>query len=125
MYRQSHSPPGRLRLRLNQLRHDPVQLGRIAALMRDIDGVLSVEPSPITGGVLIHYDAAKGLTRQFWNDVESFLSEHKLNAAARAAPYQTVAVGAGPGRAIAEGVIETLVGKLVERSALALVAALL
>ncbi len=103
--------------------------------MRAVDGVLLVETSPITGGLLIHYDALIGKTTAFWDQIEAVLVSHDLfldprslerrSTAATPVPPQADSPGAELGRKIGGGIGSKLVGKLFERSAGALVAALL
>jgi hypothetical protein len=128
--------PGRLRLWFSQLKQQAEPLARLAAAMRAVDGVLIVETSPITGGLLIHYDALIGKTTAFWDQIEAVLFSHDLfmdprslerrgDAATPPAPPQADNPGVEPGRKIGGGIACALVGKLFERSAVALVAALL
>jgi hypothetical protein len=127
--------PGRLRLWFSQLKQQAEPLARLAAAMRAVDGVLIVETSPITGGLLIHYDALIGKTTAFWDQIEAVLFSHDLfmdprslerrGGGAASTPPQADNPGAELGRKIGGGVASALVGKLFERSAVALVAALL
>lgn len=52
------SIPGRLRLRHPLLRRAQ-QSNEVAARLRSIVGVLSVEANPATGSLLLHYDSAR------------------------------------------------------------------
>lgn len=74
----SPTHPGRLRLRFTQLKQQTEQLARMAAAMRAIGGVTAVETSPITGGLLIHFDPLTGKTTAFWDQVEAVLLAHQL-----------------------------------------------
>ena len=78
MHTPANALPGRLRLRFTQLKQQTEQLGRMAAAMRAIEGVLMVETSPLTGGFLIHYDALIGKTPLFWDRIEAVLLAHQL-----------------------------------------------
>lgn len=78
MHTPANALPGRLRLRFTQLKQQTEQLGRMAAAMRAIEGVLMVETSPLTGGFLIHYDAPIGKTPLFWDRIEAVLLAHQL-----------------------------------------------
>jgi hypothetical protein len=133
MYSPTAPLPGRLRLWFSQLKQQREPLARLAAAMRAVDGVLIVETSPITGGLLIHYDALIGKTTAFWDQIEAVLFTHDLFLDPRSlerrstapAPPQADSPGAELGRKIGGGIASALVGKLFERSAAALVAALL
>lgn len=133
MNRPTHELPGRLRLRFTQLKRDPYQLSVVTEAMRNVAGVMSVEESPITGGMLIHYAAGLGASRKFWNDIEVILLAHHLHHDPRPLGRQAPAPASELGRRMVGGVIDgivdgvsgALVDKLVKRSAVALVAALL
>lgn len=76
-----HTPPplpGRLRLWFSQLKQQAGPLARLAAAMRAVNGVLIVETSPVTGGLLVHYDALIGKTTPFWDQIEAVLFAHDL-----------------------------------------------
>jgi|CXWL01.1.fsa_nt_gi hypothetical protein len=72
------TPSGRLRLWFSQLKKQSEQLSLLAASMQGVDGVLAVEASPATGGLMIHYDTATGKTTAFWNQIEAVLVSHQL-----------------------------------------------
>lgn len=114
---------GRLRLRFSQLRNDPLRLARVCDALRAIDGVQAIEASQLNGGMLIHYNARLARRPGFWDEVEAVLESNKLYHTPT--PYQERAADQPAGRSVANTVAETLVQKLIERSATALVAALL
>ncbi len=115
--------------------------------------IITVETSPLTGGQLIHFDALAGKTTAFWDQVEAVLLAHQLRLdprpldlqpgagkhGTRPAPKQPGAAGVTPrppavqartdGSAlagkVAGRVTTAVVDRLIERSAVALVAALL
>lgn len=78
MHPPAHQVPGRLRLRFAQLKQQIKQLDRLAASLRTVGGVIAVETSPITGGLLIHFDARIGNTPAFWDQVEATLQSYQL-----------------------------------------------
>ena len=55
--------PGRLRLRLKELRWQDQLLAESAQALGSLPGLQQVEASPITGSILIHYDTARYGTR--------------------------------------------------------------
>jgi hypothetical protein len=97
---------------------------QVAASIRGLHGVLSVDANAVTGGLLIVYDVAIADKSGLWPSLQAVLSGHGLEES-----QQQPAQDAGPRPAWADGVADKVVGafveKLVERSALALVAALL
>lgn len=125
MNERRHDRPSRLRLRFTQLKHDARLRDAVTASLRVVQGVVSVETSASSGGIQIHYDRATGSTRKFWNDIEAVLLANHLHHATKPLDRQTHAPISALGHKVAEGVASTLVNKLIERSAIALVAALL
>lgn len=55
-----HQMPGRLRVRVPEVKGKPAQASKLAASIQRLDGVTSVETNPRTGSVLILYE--EGLT---------------------------------------------------------------
>lgn len=53
------SVPGRLRLRVPDLRDHPRRAAELAARVRAVHGVRAVEPNPVTGSVLVRFDPAR------------------------------------------------------------------
>ncbi len=78
MHAPAQQVPGRLRLRFTQLKQQTRQLERMAASLHAVGGVIAVETSPITGGLLIHFDALIGNTPAFWDQVEAVLHSYQL-----------------------------------------------
>lgn len=58
------SIPGRLRLRDGRLR-DPERCRALVGALRALTGVFSVEGTPVTGGVLVQYDAGLHTRQSF------------------------------------------------------------
>jgi hypothetical protein len=118
--------PGRLRLRFSQLRRQPLYAAQVAASIRGLDSVLSVEANAVTGGLLIVYDVARADKSGLWPSLKDALDAHGLR---ESSPQRSPQSGAAPRGAWSEKVSDKVVGamveKLVERSALALVAAFL
>jgi copper chaperone CopZ len=52
-----HSVPGRLRVKIPQLRHRPAMAAVIGEAL-SFDGVRDVKIKPLTGSVVVHYDPA-------------------------------------------------------------------
>lgn len=51
-----HRLPGRLRLRLTELRNDPEALANVAAKLRATPGIQAVEANAVTGSLLLRYE---------------------------------------------------------------------
>lgn len=54
--RIAHSLPGRVRLKLDGLRRNPVLAQTLEQRAAAISGVLAARANPLTGSLLIHYD---------------------------------------------------------------------
>jgi hypothetical protein len=132
----SHQFHGRVRLRFPQLKGAPLLAAQVAASVRQVEGVVSVEPSPATGSMLVVHGIGGAGELQFWSALEQALALHGLSTRdeatarqQRAAPSHGGDAGGAFGASVAGQVagkfVDALVGKLAERSALALVAALL
>jgi len=121
---QTQHPRGRLRLRFSELRHAPLRLGRVCDELRAIEGIELIEASQLNGAMIIHYDARQARGPGFWDAIEAVLDSHRLYQ--HAAPAEPSRISSSEaGQAAANTVDDTLVKKLVERSAMALVAAIL
>lgn len=78
MHTSNATLPYRFQLQFSHLKRDPRQLAIVTSEMRTVAGVVAVEESPRTGGMLIHYAAAAATCRQFWSDMERILLAHHL-----------------------------------------------
>jgi hypothetical protein len=120
----SRQIPGRLRLRFPQLKGEPLAAGEVASALRQVAGVVSVDPSPATGSLLVTYSVGGEHESRLWLALRQVLEKHGLTDEG-----QPQAGHAGGGGTLLAGVGETVgravVERLVTRSALALVAALL
>lgn len=86
----AHRLPGRLRLRLTELRNDPQALAEVAARLQAIPGIQAVEANALTGSLLLRYEGPE------------------------AAILQAVAAGAGLRLALAESAIPDIRGRVDE-----------
>ena len=53
--RLAHASPGRLRLKVDNLKNDPHRAGEIEDKLRTVPGILSAEANPLTGSLLLRY----------------------------------------------------------------------
>jgi hypothetical protein len=120
----SRQIPGRLRLRFPQLKGEPLAAAEVASALRQVAGVVSVDPSPVTGSVLVTYTVGGEHESRLWPALRQVLEEHGLTGEGAALSRH-----AGGGRPLLTGaggmLGRAVVDRLAERSALALVAALL
>lgn len=88
--------------------------------------MLSVDASAVSGGLLILYDVVDADKSGLWSKLQSLLAAHGLREPDQHQRAQSGALArAAPPGNVADKVVGAVVEKLVERSALALVAALL
>jgi hypothetical protein len=112
----------RLRLRFAELKGESLAIAELASSLRRLPSVTKVETSVVTGSILLTYDADRHAETAFWPALRAMLAQHGLPSRERgAAHHGGTATPAVDG--IAERIIGSVVEKLVERSALALVAA--
>jgi len=115
--------PSRLRLRFPQLRGAPLACAQLAASLRQIAGVNTVETSPAAGSVLVTYQVAADAEHVILARLEEAFARHGLSCDHPDTKVQGAASSVFDG--VAEKFVGAIVDKLVERSALAFVAALL
>jgi hypothetical protein len=54
-----HRLPGRVRLRLAELRNDPEALASMVGRLRGVPGIRAAEANAVTGGLLLHYEGSE------------------------------------------------------------------
>jgi len=119
-----HHVPGRLRVKSSLLRGNASDAQRVCERMRQLRGVTAVEVSTITGSVIVRYDAV-AVTG------EALLKElHTLGITSDAiVQHPGQVAGPGNGSAAAERIAQQLANRivetLIERSAVALIGALI
>jgi hypothetical protein len=122
----THHVPGRLRMRFPQLKYCEARAAQVAASIRQLEGVVTVDANTVTGGMLIFYDVNQAETNGFWHSLSITLAAQGLSGHADARAPQLCAAGASTfADKVADRLVGALVDKLVERSALALVSVLL
>ncbi len=121
-----HHIPGRLRIRSGAVRRNETRAAAVKALLEQQPGVRSAQPNTLTGSIVVHYDPA--VTDD--GAVMSMLRERGYLTPVSPAPVSSAVRGArAPQTAVAEEIAKKVAGSLVqaavERSLLALVAAML
>jgi hypothetical protein len=124
-----HHVPGRLRVRSRQLKGDPQAAQALCVGLRSIAGVSEAVGNASTGSVTVKYD------RRHWTIDMVWKTLHREGIVASAVPAIAEiekcrfegAASNGPTATgkLVEAVVSVLVDKLMERSALALIAALI
>ena len=54
--RLAHASPGRIRLKVEEIKNDPHKAGEIEAKLRTVSGIQSAHANPLTGSLLLTYD---------------------------------------------------------------------
>jgi copper chaperone CopZ len=119
-----HHVSGRLRLKFLQLKGNANRAKQIEIAIRQLKGVISVEVNRVTGSVLVHYDAIDTGSHFFLDTLEKALLQLGLTIADGKMPNVPFPQTSSSS-AIADKVVTALVEKLIERSAIALMGALL
>jgi hypothetical protein len=122
-----HHVPGRLRLRVPAIKHSDHHADAVGRVLGQTDGVLRHAISPVTGSVVVHYAPGRCDPQQLVERLRELAPPPTPNTAL------TVWQPAPPGackndtllQRVGHSVATSLAEKLIERSALALVAALL
>ena len=84
--------PGRARLRIRGLREDAARAAEVVATVRAIDGVKVAEANPLTGALLVRFDADRTGVAEIVAALEPPLPARPLRASERA-PYLRLVVG--------------------------------
>jgi hypothetical protein len=118
-----HHIAGRLRVTLPRIRKQPARAQEIQAVISRIAGVASIEANIISGSLLIRYDT--NLV-----DAGTIMASMKelglLSSHAAARPIRRTHVSRRPASSpVADKVLDMIVEKLIERSAFAVLGALL
>jgi cell division FtsZ-interacting protein ZapD len=127
-----HHVPGRMRVKSPLIKGNEKEAARLRNLLVGVEGVLSHEVKSITGSILISYDTALTQAPQ----ILAFLEEHnylKLTGTLRQRNYIPAPqrshplreLGSSMGKAFGKAVVNIAVEKLAERSAMALISAIL
>lgn len=78
--------PGRARLRVRGLRDDAARAANVVATVRALDGVTAADANPLTGALLVRFDAGRTTVSEIVAALEPPRPSRPLRAAERA-PY--------------------------------------
>jgi hypothetical protein len=84
--------PGRARLRIRGIRDDAARAAEVVATVRALDGVTAAEANPLTGGVLVRFDASRTDVAEIVATLEPPRPARPVRASERA-PYLRLVVG--------------------------------
>jgi hypothetical protein len=124
----THHIPGRIRARSAAIKRNPAQAAALQQWLASLDGVKRVETNPLTGSVLIHY--AEAVVRG--EDLMAHMRDRQWIAKLPERPPMPRAVGArlrpaaaSLERRLAKAILRFAAEVAIERSVLAIAAALL
>lgn len=121
-----HHIDGRLRLKFPELRNRIHVVKAVEKAIRQLPTVRLVQANAVTGSLLIHYDARGKEQTNLLEAIEDVLSNRfgldVFNRVSRMAVRRSLPSHGNP---IADRVVDMMIEKIVERSALALLGVLL
>ncbi|MGD2075138.1 MAG: heavy-metal-associated domain-containing protein [Gammaproteobacteria bacterium] len=128
MARYVHHVPGRLRIKSDCLKRNEARAGEVRKLLRDHEGVVSVLTNTVTGSLLIGYDPGQVQPDQLIQALKRAgccADSTRLPDTAAPWAHRLSSSLAGAGQTAGKAVVGVLVEKMVERSAIALIGAVL
>jgi copper chaperone CopZ len=123
-----HHVPGRIRVKSPLIKRSDTRAQAVFELLRALDGVIAVEVSTLTGSVVVNYDrdrldAQRILeTLQAYGHLEVPTTGAMIAAAGDAAAAERAAT---IGQSFGKAIFGVLVEKALERSAVALIGAII
>ena len=84
--------PGRVRLRIQGVRDDAARAAAVVATTQALDGVIAAEANPLTGALLVRFDARQTDVAEIVAALDPPLPTRPLRATERA-PYLRLVVG--------------------------------
>jgi copper chaperone CopZ len=116
-----HSVPGRLRIKMSRIRNDARTATAIRSAVLSIPGVRTVTVKPMTGSVIVTYDSARLSLPALRGELQQRLGPMTEPMLPASGAHRHL----GWIDRVAQTALEALVGALVERSAIALVRAVI
>jgi hypothetical protein len=116
-----HHVPGRLRVKSANLKRNEHHARRVSDYLLGIDGVLQAEVNVLTGSLLIHYDVAAVPKETLLNSLKHLGCLHPHTDVSRPATKNVHPMV----QRVSDKVVAKAVEALIERSAVAIVAAIL
>jgi hypothetical protein len=118
-----HHVPGRLRVRSQAIKRNEAKAAAAERALAVIAGVIAVEANPLTGSIKLTYDHERVSPHELMAGLqaEGLVGHYTAESAVRSGAAPSLLSGETITRAVAAIVLE----KIFERSALALVAAII
>lgn len=118
-----HHTPGRVRVRIPDIKGNPHKGKRVQKLFEDVEGIDKVTLNALTGSVVVHYDtdrmgsdAVLGILREndYFDDTRAITNEEYIQTSVSKA-----------GKSLSKAVFGWVVGKAIEDTGFAILAALI
>lgn len=118
-----HHVPGRIRVKLPDLKREPTEAGHVEKLLGALTGVTAVKVTPLTGSVVVRYDP----DHTAHDRILATLQDHGLFDASLAISNDELvqAVAAEAGMRLGRAALGWAVGRGLNASGFSLLAALL
>lgn len=114
-----HHVPGRLRVKSPRLKRNQSEAQQTQGYLDQVDGVLSTEVNTVTGSLLIKYDANRIAAQTLLDSLRALGHLHPQQG------HDGVYAGPGVGQQLSDKVMNKLLETVIERSATALIAAII
>ena len=119
----SHAIPGRLRIKIPQVKDSQVNAQKVERVLRSIEGVNSVKANPLTGNVLVLFDS-DSLTHADVIEIlvqQGYLKRNRKDSSrSQRTPLERLLHPEYIGKAVADVALQTAVEFAVKRALLAL-----
>jgi hypothetical protein len=116
-----HHLPGRLRVKCVSLKRNDEKARWVCDYLRGIDGVVEAEANALTGSLLVRYDADVVRSETLLNSLKALGCVHHETDVLRPVTDMTHPFV----QRVADQLVQKVVDTLIERSAVALVAAII
>ena len=120
-----HHIPGRLRFKFVQLKNQPARARMVESAIWKLIGVTSVEVSILSGSLLIRYEATGAEREKLLASLERTMMQIGLTSGSTTPAFSTASHLPAPAGVITDKLLDMLMQKCIERSALALLGILL
>jgi hypothetical protein len=116
-----HQVPGRLRVKVPLIRHQPAKCALVSVALSEHQGIQQVKVNHLTGSVVVHYDPAAIDENRILNvlEYEGFLDSARV---VRNNAYRDRAATRA-GQAVGRAAFSYFVGRALESNGLAMLAA--
>jgi hypothetical protein len=123
----AHLVPGRLRIRVPRIRHDEGATAQIRASVLSIAFVKTADVNPTTGSLVITYDPVRLSFTALWDELQCRLGRAQPTAASQSLDRggEAAHLEANWTDQVAQAALQAVLGNIFERSAAALLRAVI